>query len=78
MKRSEMIHLIAGLLSTHTLLEKDHPSVYIGFAAEILCLVEKQGMLPPDPEIKSYYVFDEEVHDIIADWEPEDERTEES
>ena len=83
MKRSEMIGQIAGLLSTHKYLEKDHPSAFIGFAAEILTLIEEAGMLPPSFIIEEVHrdlfshlndnYFSEYLGEEVNGWEPEDE-----
>ena len=83
MKRSEMIKIMAGLLSTHEEWEKDHPSVFIGVAAEILTLIEEAGMLPPerpDEHPLGYGGAWLDVEEVERNyklfkhsWEPEDE-----
>jgi hypothetical protein len=71
MKRSIMRAFIYKSIDSHTrkTLNKD---TILSVAEEVLTRIEEEGMLPPDPKIRSYYVFDEQVHEIIAEWEPED------
>lgn len=64
--------MVSKIAAAHSKLDWEGSEYdYDDLACFLLEVVEKAGMLPPDPEIKSYYVFDEEVSEIIAKWEPE-------
>lgn len=72
MKRSEIIKLLAGYLSTLTIRSDIHPINYIGKAAEILSIIEEAGMEPPLDYTN--HVCDQNNRCICnTQWEPEDD-----
>ena len=58
MKRSEMVAILAGYLSTLRVRSNIHPEDYIGQSGEILSVLQEAGMLPPSTKLEFVGVND--------------------